>query len=293
MLFFILGLMAQSFVMLFPKWKKTDFIKLLLMLVAGSFGMLPFKHEVSYDVNLHIVFSSIIAAFYFTAISASRLISHIGARTLIVLNALVLFVVYEKFGCSHLFFILLLIPTFITIINSFTNIDKHFGWQVFFYLWFCSMLVIVGIFHFLKEETLNIYGSNPDMLQIPPLGAFFIGASFLYILSNIWYIIYMIPMPIDKRESFSVRILKIKRHMQLLAHGYIWQPNDILGNILILIILPVLLFINHQYAFISSNMAVFFVLALIPLVSRFGSSFEEPDDGIGSDLTHNNGTRKK
>jgi|GEM_PF-969825 len=291
-IFFILGIVAQSFILLFPKWKKTDFIKLFFMFIAGSFGMLPFKHEISYDFDLHLVFSSIIAAFFLTATCASRFITHIGARTLIVLNALVLFIVCEQFGCSHLFFILLLIPTFATIINSFTNLDKHFGWQVFFYLWFCAMSVIIGVLHFLKGEILNISVSDFGMLQIPPVSAFFVGASFLYILSNIWYIFYMIPVPTSKRESFSVRIMKIKRHMQLLAHGYVRQKNDTLGNIIILIILPVILFVNYQYAFISSDMVIFFILTLIPLVSRFGLNSEESDDGIGSDLVHSGGIEK-
>lgn len=276
-----LGLVVQAFIMLFGKWQKGDFKKVILSLATGLLGMLPGKNERDYDVRLHIFMSLVVAAFSFTAAFASRLVSRIGARTLIVANAMVVLIVFDKFGYSETIFYILLVPTLITLINGFTNLDRHFVAQVFFYLWFCTMLFTIGLIQFAFGDMLNIMGWG-DSAHLPSfLSTFFMGAALMYILSNVWFVLYMIPFT-DKHQTLEDRMNKIKIHMQRLAFGYIWQKDDTVGNIITVIVLPIALFANHIYGWIDLNTLIFIVLALIPFTVRPAVGEAPLDDGIGT-----------
>ncbi len=267
--------------MLSGKWQAGDFKKAVLALSFGLLGMLPGKNEHDYDIRLHILFSFIVAAFSFTMAFASRLISHIGARTLLVVNAIVLLVVFDRFGYSEIVLYVLLVPTLFTVLNGFTNFDRHFGVQVFFYLWFCTMLVIIGVIQFALGDMLTIMGWGGSASLPSLLSTFFMGGALMYILSNAWFVLYMVPIT-QKHQSLADRMANIRKHMQLLAFGYIWQQDDIVGNVVTTVVFPIVLITNHIYGFIDTNTLIFVALSLIPFTLSGELSGAVIDDNIGT-----------
>lgn len=279
-LVFVCGLVSQAFSMLMGKWKPGDFKKITLSLSTGLLGLLPGKDERSYDLRLHLIFACVIAVFSFTATFRKRLITFIGARTLIVLNIITLFLIYYKFGFSYWVFGLLAIPSIITLINGFTNIDKYFSWQVFFYSWFSIMIIIISFIHFSFGNLIKIFGWSEMGGEISYVGIFLSGAAFFYIASNIWYIVQLIPDK-EKNESIDDRIFKIKKHMHLLAYGYVWEKDDFKGNLIILIVLPIITILNHQFDFFSDILFISFTLAILPVSNYFKNNPKMTGDGVG------------
>jgi hypothetical protein len=277
---FVTGLIAQAFFMLASQWKRGDLKAILISLGTGLIGMFPSEHEDGYNVSLHLLLFCCLAAFFFAGAFRKRLIRFIGARSLIVINIIMLFVVYHRFGPSIPLFAILLVPTLVVLANGFTDIDKNFKWQVFFYAWYVVMIAIIGLVFFAFGDFLQIFGWGGTQKTIPIFSLFFMGAAFLYIISNLWYIIELIPYR-QEHQSYSARMAEIRQHMQLLAYGYMWKQKDFFGNMAILVALPILVFINYYFQIISENYFIAIVLSAMPLMNKEDNSPVVLNDGIG------------
>lgn len=278
-LIFALGMFAQAFYMLLGRWRKGDFKKILIAFGTGLFGMVPGKNEDNYDLNFHLFISCVFAAVTFTSMFSRRLVSRVGARTILILNIILLFLVYDKFGFSFFIFGVLLIPTLLTLINSFSNLDKTFHFQVFFYVWFSIILVCIGMLHFAFSDLFKTFGFFESVGYVDPLPLIFIGGAFLYIISNMWYVFLLVPMT-GKRQTMKNRMINIRKHMQLMAHGYIWEKDDLLGNIVTVIVLPLVLILNYKFAFFSEQFFISTILVILPFLSLGAPSMHQ-DDGVG------------
>jgi len=276
---FAFGMFAQAFLMLQGKWEKGDARKILVSFLIGLLGMFPDEDEDVYDLTFHLFLSYAITAFTFTSMFSRKLISRVGARTILILNILLLFLLYEEFGFSYIIFGVLLIPSLLTLANSLSDLGKTFHWQVFFYTWFSVTLVSIGILHFGFRDFFTAFGWGESNEQVGILNVFFSGGVFLYILSNAWYAIKLIPLR-DEYQSKQDRMRDIKKHMHLLAYGYIWEKNDLFRNIVIVIVFPLLLLLNYKFSFISKSLFVSVVLVLLPFISSNISNVEI-NDGVG------------
>lgn len=290
---FFIGMVFQAFFMLVGRWERGDFLKILASIGFGLLGMLPGKSENNYDPGMHFFFAAIIFIFAFTAYFKKRLLSRIGARTLLIINVLFLAVIVNQFRFSWPLAIIVFIPTILTFINGFTDMDRKFGWQVFFYAWFSIMVASMGIFHFAYRNLgiLFRWGSIGEIFgsgQVPlvsPSEMFLAGAAFLYIISSAWYALALIPIPLSKRQTYQQRMIEVRAHMQMLAYGYIWQKDDFLGNFICALLFPLFLFLNYQFVIIGENTLISLVLAILPLIERLRNQgqyeFELHDD-VGS-----------
>lgn len=281
-LYFVLGMFAQAYSMLLGKWQEGDIKKLLIAFGTGFFGMVPGKHERNYELNLHVFYSCIIAASTFTSVFNHRLISRVGARALLILNILLIFLIYIKFGFSYFIFGLIFIPSLITLINGFSNLDDSFKWQVFFYVWFSIIIVSIGLLYFAFGSLLQTFGWS-DVETTASFSIFMTGAAFLYILSNAWYAIMLIPVT-GKHQTLENRMAHVRQHMQLLAYGYVWEKDDWLGNMLAVILLPLLLIVNYHFNFIGMDLVISLILISMPLFSLTVPAVHS-DDGIGEPPT--------
>ena len=117
------GMILEAFSMLSGKWQKGDAKVILITFAFGLFGMFPGKSEEVYDLKSHLFISCVMGAVFFVSAFRERLVSRVGARTLLIINILLLFLVYERFGLSYNLFWILLIPSFVTLINGFSNIS--------------------------------------------------------------------------------------------------------------------------------------------------------------------------
>src|SRR5262249_17425667 len=66
------------------------------------------------------------------------------------------------------------------------------------------------------------------------------GAAFLYIVTNAWFVLALVPIKFRHGQKWSERMAEIHRHMTLLARGYVWEKEDPLRSLAVLVGLPLL-----------------------------------------------------
>lgn len=267
LLIFIAGMLFQAAIMLQGKWEEGDVKKMIVSFLYGLIGMMPSKNEASYSVFMHLVFSSFIGALIFIIRFRKKLIARINSQTLLVWNILLLVIFVSHYGMSPLPYLLIAIPTVLTLANAFSDFDKSFGWQVFFYTWFAVLMTVIGIYQLGGLGFLH--GGNDLTIGSVAFDIFILGASILYILVNIFFVISLIPLK-GKGQTYSQRIREVRAHMQLLAEGYIWKKDNRTINSILIIALPVTYYINHIYSFCGENTIIGLTLIGTSFFGNYG-----------------------
>jgi hypothetical protein len=264
-------MLFQATMMLRGKLEAGDPLKIATSFLCGLIGMLPNKHEASYSVTLHLVLSTFIGAFIFIVRFRRKLIARINGQVIVIWNILLLAIFLEHYGLRTTPYLLVAVPTLLTIVNLFSDFDKSFKWQVFFYTWFSIIITIIGIYQIgslslLQGGTLTIGSAIFDI--------FIAGASVLYILTNIFFVISLIPLK-GKNQTYADRFKEIRAHMQLLAEGYIWKKDNHVINGILLVFLPLFFFINYKFSLCNENTMIGLTLVLTSFFSNSRETDEE------------------
>jgi len=143
------------------------------------------------------------------------------------------------------------------------------------------MIVFIGLLNFAFGDLIKIfsfdYAVNNKILY---LNAFIMGSAFFYIVFNAWYVIALMPIKASS-QTFADRIEEIKKHMQLLAYGYVWQGSGYLANFLIMLAMPICVLANLRYKFANEHILIALILALMPFVSKIKNTQKLERDNIG------------
>lgn len=280
--FLALGIAVQAFFALYGKWEKGDWKKFIGALALGLFlGIMPGKNEKEYVLEFHLILSCFLMAFFVATFFKKKLISLVSARTLVVFNVVALFLLFEKFGFSQVIIIILAIPSLVTLAAAFSNIDRYFSMQVFFYAWFSTLSIIIAVFHFFVSGLLGeftTYEPGSSWKQI--FNIFLIGTAFFYLVKSAFYVLNLNPMP-GKHQTWASKKQDLKEHVQLLAHGYIWKEGDMLGNLIILLVIPVTFFLNQRFSFMDESLLITVIITTAPLLDRTSHELQSKGDGIG------------
>jgi len=264
---FALGMVLQALLMLGGRFRRGDWGRAAGALAAWLLGLIPGKHELEYHLLQHVFYGLLVVAFVFTYLFRDRLLMRIGGRVLLAWNLLVVYVAVNGGWDSPLELLLLLLPTVPTVVNAFTDIDRNFGWKVFFQAWFSTILVVIAINGF-DAGLLGVFdaeGSVAPALR-SPLEMIAGGAAFLYIVANAWFVLALVPIPLARGQSWRSRMTEVRAHMDLLARGYVWEPDDPLRSLAVLVGLPVAL-VAISYAGANVRAVVPFAIAMMPLVA--------------------------
>lgn len=263
---FALGMVLQALLMLGGRFRRWDWGRAAGAVAAWLLGLIPDKHEYGYHLLEHVFYGFLAVAFVFTLLFRDRLLTRIGGRVLLAWNLLLVYVAVNGGWNSPLELFLLLLPTVPTVVNAFTDIDRNFGWKVFFQAWFSTILVVIAIKGF-DAGLLGVFGPEGGGAPAlrPPLEMIAGGAAFLYIFVNAWFVLALLPIP-GRTQSWASRMKEIRAHMDLLAQGYVWEPDDRWRSLAVLIGLPVAL-IAASFAGANVRAVVPFAIALMPLVA--------------------------
>ena len=283
---FTLGMVVQMFFML-KKYVKGDWLCILGVFIAGILvGLIPGKHEVSYDYHFHVFLIYLVIGLLFSVSFRKRLITPVTSSILIILNVVTIVVLrLQNDISSHWWagYLLIAVVIFscITLLNGITNIDKKPALQVLLYVWFLLMVILLAFSHFSFYYMQTVFGWENQQMSL--FEAFITGMGFLYVVSRIWFIYELIPIfgsfyTKDDNDKKSYR----KQHRRLLAYGYVSIKNNRIVNALLLIVLPLFFLINYQIQLFSKPMTVTFVLASIPIVQYLYKDQIKKGDGIGS-----------
>jgi len=264
---FALGMVLQALFMIGGRFRRGDWGRAAGVLGSWFIGLVPGKHEQGYYVPLHVSYGMLVAGAVFTYLFRDRLLPRIGGRMLLAWNLLLIYVAVHSGWDSQLNLFLLLLPTVPTVINAFTDIDRSFGWKVFFQAWFSTILVVIaingfdaGLFAVFEPEG----GVRPALRS--PFEMIAGGAAFLYIIANAWFVLALVPIPLARGQSWGSRMKQVHAHMALLARGYVWEPDDPLRSLAVLVGLPVAL-VAISYAGANVRAVVPFAIAMMPLAA--------------------------
>jgi len=264
---FALGMVLQGLLMLGGRFRRGDWGRAAGALAAWLLGLIPGKHELEYHLLTHVFYGLLLVAFVFIYLFRDRLLTRIGGRVLLAWNLLLVYVAVNGGWDSPLELLLLLLPTVPTVVNAFTDIDRNFGWKVFFQAWFSTILVVIaingfdaGLFAVFEPEG----GVRPALRS--PFEMIAGGAAFLYIIANAWFVLALVPIPLARGQSWGSRMKQVHAHMALLARGYVWEPDDPLRSLAVLVGLPVAL-VAISYAGANVRAVVPFAIAMMPLAA--------------------------
>jgi len=274
---FALGMVLQALLMLGGRFRRGDWARAGWALASWLIGLLPGKHEPEYHLLLHVFYGMLVAGGVFTYLFRDRLLPHIGARLLLAWNLLLLYVAVRSGWDSTLQIFLILIPTVPTVVNAFTDIDNTFGWKVFYQAWFSTILVVIAIYCF-DIGLLDVFEAKGGVALAlrSPFEMIAGGAAFLYIIANAWFVLALNPIP-GRGQSWDSRMKEVRAHMDLLAHGYVWEPDDPLRSLAVLVGLPVAL-VAISYAGADVRAVVPFAVSIMPLAA--GPVEPEPEPPV-------------
>ena len=264
---FALGVVLQALLMLGGRFRRGDWGRAAGALGVGLIGLLPGKREPVYHLLWHILYGLLVASVLFVYLFRDRVLERIGGRLLLAWNLLLVYVAVTSGWDSPLELVLLLVPTVPTVLNAFSDIDRAFGWKVFFHAWFSTILVVIAIKGFdpgLLGVFLTERGETAALRS--PAEMIAGGAAFLYIVANAWFVLALVPIPIARGQSWASRMKEVRAQMDLLARGYVWEPDDWLRSLAVLVGLPVAL-VAIGYAGANVRAVVPFAIALMPLVA--------------------------
>ena len=263
---FALGMVLQALLMLGGRFRRGDWGRAAGALASSLIGLIPGKNEQEYSLLLHVSYGMLVAGGMFTYLFRDRLLPRVGGRMLLAWNLLLVYIAIHGGWNSPLEVFLLAIPTGPTVVNAFTDIDRRFGWKVFFQAWFSTILLVIAIYCF-DAGLLGVFtgegGGVPALRS--PLEMIAGGAASLYIIANAWFVLALVPIP-GRGQSLDSRMKEVRAHMDLLARGYVWEPDDPLRSLAVLVCLPVAL-VAISYAGANVRAVIPFAIAIMPLAA--------------------------
>jgi hypothetical protein len=261
--------------MLRGSFRSGDAKRVGLALLVSLGAMMPGKTEHIYSVLRHVFFALTTFGLAFAYFFRERLLTRIGGRLLLAWNILLVFVALRSGWTSGLQVFLLAIPTTFTIINAFSDIDRDFDWKVVFHAWFSTILVALAWNRFDTGPLAVFLQRTGPIVTRPPLEMIVSGAAYLYIVTNAWFVLALVPIPLSRGQKWSERMDEIYRHMRLLAQGYVWEKDDPLRSLAVLVGLPLLLIAFHIWGRTDDRVVISLAIAMMPLVGG-GMPVEQP-----------------
>lgn len=266
----------QALLMLGATFRRGDARAAALSIGASLVALLPFRHESRYQPVEHWFFVCLTAAFFFTWFFRTRLLPRIGGRVLLAWNIVLVFVVLHAGWTSPLLLVPLGIASGLTVINAFSDIDRGFGWKVFFHAWFTTIVVALAIRGMNVGPLGEFLAGDPAVLRRSPSELTLSGAATLSIVANAFFLLGLVPLK-GRGQPWKERVEEIRRHMELLASGYVWEKDDPVRSLAVLAVLPLLLFAAARWGVGSDRVIIPAVIAVMPvLAGRLPDAAEGP-----------------
>lgn len=271
---FALGMVLQALWMLRGRFLPGDARTVALSVGVSLFGLLPFRHESRYEPIQHGFGVCLSAAAIFTAFFRARLLPRIGGRILLAWNILLAFVVLRAGWTSPWLLVPLGIFSALTVVNAFSDMDRAFGWKVFFHAWFTAILVVLAIRGMDVGPLGQFLAADPAVVQRSPSELLLTGGATMYLVTNAFFLLGLVPLP-GKHQSWKERMEEIHRHMELLASGYVWEKDDPVRSLAVLVVLPLVLYAASRWGIGIDRVIVPAAIAVMPALA--GSLPEAPD----------------
>lgn len=272
------GLQAAQAVLLRPR--PGDVGRVAIALAVGLLGFVPGRNEHDYAPQLHFYLAVAAFALGIAWQFRERLIPRIGARLLLAWSLLALAALWSLEGHAGAWMLLGLLGAAVAVTNAFTDLDRTFGWQVFLFAGYVATLVLLAALEWHVTSWSGIESFAAALNTRSVVGNVFAGAAFFYVAANAWFVLALVPVPLRKGQSFGERLDQVRRHMDLLAWGYVWEPEHRMRSVAVLVLLPLVLVANAWRQVVDPSRLVVAVIALMPLVAN--AQDLPGHDGVGA-----------
>ena len=266
---FGIGIFLQAF--LFQRQSKSmKSLKYLLIAIPGSLGLAA----LFYLKMSHGLFDGFMFTFYYLIIFSvsigfifkEKILPEINEAHILSITILFWFIFllyfYSDVWYKMLFAATAVIPTVGTLFICFTaSILKNWT-KLFFYIWFVIMTIFImtsyfpfgNISFFWSRE----YSTSPGLITV-----FFSGMVFVYLVSYIAYMLYLIPLP-GKHQPIKERIEESKEFAKGMIQHY--SDSQILPkySFFLILIQCGILWLNYYLNLISNYLLISIIILFVP-----------------------------
>jgi len=264
---FGLGILVQAFLFVGIKFNK-DFLQRTVVNIAVGFIFVFFFISPDflelYRFSAYIFFIFFGAAFAFTF--RKQIIPKINEIALFSLNILLLYYCVTRLGYFHPISIMVLIPTFISLIILVRR-KLNISQKGFLYIWFLVLLISISIINLSTGMGFKEYLSSEYLYQ------FIIG----YIFLNIWvFLMYLVAfVPISESGNEEGRKEEIKDHFLHLAASFNRSGLKLILTLPIFAFLIIILILNYGNKYIADNALITFIVFIASFISHRSKKFPE------------------
>jgi hypothetical protein len=266
---FYAGIFAQAVFLLIGRFESKDFLKLGGCCLGSLAGLIPWKHETNYHLNVHLFFIACVFAIIYAFCFKEKILERINKEILMVWTLVGLYIALRTplvMSYPPVFLALLglgLLP----VINAFAGFDSSYGWKVYFYIWFLCVLVGIAASKFAFSTVANVFDFSHATEAVTALQMCVIGMSFLYLAVNLWYVVELIPLP-GKHQSFSDRLEEVEEDLEILADDYDDEQVSWWKTVLLLAVSVTVLAANYFVNFVSDETLIPMLIVLLPVVDK-------------------------
>lgn len=286
---FYAGILAQAVFLLIGQFERSDITRLLGCCGGSSIGLIPGKREHHYDLSFHLLMTACIFSVAYAICFKQKILERINKEILMVWTLVGLYVALQTplITTHPMAVILLSALCIIPVANAFASLDKSYGWKVYFYVWFLCVLVGIAASKFAFSTVADVFQFHRASEELNAITTFFVGMSFLYLATNLWYVIELIPLP-GKHESFSERLEHVKEDMEILADDYEEAQVRWWKTVLLLAVSASLLTVNYFQHFVSDETLIPLLIVFLPVVDKIKLPAKVPAQTVANPDTRIN-----
>lgn len=239
----------------------------LLWVTGLSFISLFFiRQDAAPDIRSLFITYFLLFGFILAFAFKKEILPKISEKVILVFTLIFWYSWINAMGFSQIIsmtiFIPALFPTALVFFVAFTSYRIPFVLKITLYAWFLIIVSSMGI-HLYSDIIKSIFLHQP----LPHFGLFelfLLGSSSLYLITNLTYLQYLIPLP-AKSKSYSDRMKEWKKFVDLLANKYDKKQIEIWHSLIWTISLILIFFANYHYQWIHESTVIIISISLLSL----------------------------
>lgn len=271
MYIFVLGSLLALALTILPGFKKRDWKKLILPTITSFILYVLINFEKTSEADgLGVLFALGFFIITLSFVFKDKLLAYITEGTLLLYGLVSLYVVDSivttsgEFGAFFLYIEkALIIYCIFTFLLCITRFRVGYLFQIFLFVCFLFSNLII-LLTFMSFDTFLIFLNNSGNASNQII-LLFTGYNFVYLLSNLVFILYLIPIP-SKSETFASRWKKVKEHASDIELRYV-DIDAGFNKTAFLVSIALILYLNSIYVFISHELMVVLILMFRGLFS--------------------------
>ncbi|OGH93854.1 MAG: hypothetical protein A2538_03260 [Candidatus Magasanikbacteria bacterium RIFOXYD2_FULL_41_14] len=276
---FVGGIFAEFFLLLDlskDRWK-TLLLSLGVILFASVLTEAGSPNGISAEPGFYVVIWGFIFCTIIPVFLKDKITPNIDERTLLIVNAMVLYLVFKSnFSSPVLYFYLLM--TGVTLLNALVRIKIAKYLKVALFVWYYILIITIPIAHFNIQMFLDIALDKFGLFSYADLAA--LGAIYFLIMVHIMYLAWISPLGGSRHESALKMEQRMHENLVLLDSRYDDTQLSVLQALVIICILAILLGANYYYAFVSDSTILIISLLTAGIWHKISSNTPQTSGSI-------------